>query len=156
MRNLTKTIITFLTAASVLFGAGTSFGEEKRTQTFDMKPGQKVSIELKSGGSIKVSGWDKSQAKVTYYDRMHDFDPYYIDIESHNRDGLKIVAFLEDEHVQNTNLHFDLCVPREIEFEFFTAGGGLVLEDVGDRQLLLRQTDVVDNALACPGVSPGD
>lgn len=129
MKNRLVKLFSLITMAVILSAAETSFSEEKRTQSFDMSPGRKVVIELKDGGSIRITGWDKSSAKVTYYDRTQGLGPYNIDITSRDREGLNIVAFLEDD-VRSTNLHFDIYVPEKTDLEFFTNGGGLQLENV--------------------------
>lgn len=124
----TKSLIAMLIATALLMnGASLSFAE--RIETYDLKPGKKIVLQLEDGGSIKVVGWDKSEAEIAFSERRRNLDDYEINIKETNY-GLKISTELLDHDHSNTGLRVKLKVPRQVDIEFSTMGGGINLEGV--------------------------
>jgi DUF4097 and DUF4098 domain-containing protein YvlB len=127
-RTSTKSLIAVLTAA-VLLATGASLSFAERIETYDLKPGKKIVVELEDGGSIQVVGWNKSEAEITFSDQWRDLDDYETDIEE-TKYGLKISAELVAGENSNTSLLVSLKVPRQVDIEFSTMGGCIQLEDI--------------------------
>jgi DUF4097 and DUF4098 domain-containing protein YvlB len=115
-----------LAVVTAVFWIGAAAGSDRHSETYDVKPGQKLEIDCEDGGGISVSGWDKNQAEIRYSVRNGDLDSYDIEIRK-TRSGLKITASVNDRNMNNISLHFDIRLPREFDVEFHSAGGGLEL-----------------------------
>lgn len=122
-----KIHIFFISMVILLMTTVPSFAS-KRTETFDLSPGQKIVFDLKHGGSIDINGWDKPKAEITVSGRR-DLDDFELTFDKTSY-GLKITASLDHQWKQNNSLSFILNVPHKIDVDFFSAGGGFSLKNV--------------------------
>ena len=127
MNKISKILTLFITTLILLIMSVPSFAF-KRTETFDLSPGQKIVFDLKPGGSIDINGWDKPKAEITFsFDGdMDDFE-WTFDKTSY---GLKITASLAHKRAYNSGFNLQLNVPHKIDVDFFTAGGNFTLKNV--------------------------
>jgi DUF4097 and DUF4098 domain-containing protein YvlB len=129
MNTISTKGLSALLIATVLLMCGASYSFAERTENYDLSPGQKIEFDLEDGGSIRVVGWDKSEAEITFTDRKRDLDDYDIRIKE-TKYGLKISAELASRRDNYTNLRVKVKVPRQVDLEFHTAGGGIAMEGV--------------------------
>lgn len=101
------------------------------TESFDFKPGQLLSLDLSSGGSITIEGWDRPGIEVTYGDKRNSLDHYKIDFEN-NAAGLSVNASALKTN-SSSNLYFEFKAPREMVLDVYTAGGSLDLSGLTGR-----------------------
>ena len=119
-----------LMVVAVLLMIGATYSLAESIGNYDLSPGQKVVFDLEDGGAIYVLGWSESQAEITFSERHRDLDDYDIRIKE-TRYGLKISASIAHRGRNNyTNLRVKVKVPREVDIEFFTAGGSISMEGV--------------------------
>lgn len=109
--------------------AGAAAAEDPVTVEYDFTPGAELSLEFEDGGSAFIIGWDEPRAKVTYFDQRGDLDDHQIDIRE-RRGGLEIVTESARRRHRSQNLVFEISVPREVEVDFSSAGGSLLLREL--------------------------
>ncbi len=138
-------------ALASLFFFGINVHADERVQTYAFSSGQKLELDLNSGGSVTVVGWDQAGVELSLSDRKRDLDEYRIDVTP-TADGLRIFSELIKRN-GGSNLRVGLKVPRNLSIAFDSAGGSLDLSDLageftgrtGGGSLTLRQlTGVVD------------
>ena len=95
------------------------------TESYQFQPGDTLSLDLTSGGSISIEGWDQSGIEVTYGDKYNSFDEYTFDFEN-DANGLSIKVRLA-KGINQSSLSFKFKAPREMVLDFFTAGGDINL-----------------------------
>ena len=78
---------------AMLIATNVSFADKQFTESYDFEPGQTLSLDLKSGGSITIEGWDQSGIVVTYGDTYNELDKHEIDFRN-DAEGLSINASL--------------------------------------------------------------
>lgn len=97
--------------------------DDARTYKFETSPGQTVRLDLKSGGSVTIVGWDEPGAEVSYIQggkgRTHD-------VEVLQRDGGIVVATGAMEG-ESRDLQFTIKLPRRFSVSFESMGGGLAI-----------------------------
>ncbi len=130
-RNFRRTIL-FITAVVMITPAvGAGSGGEK-TGEYRFTPGKTLDIDLKGGGSVSVTGWDREGARVTYSDTKRDLADHGVEIQE-VRGGLRITSKMIHGHNVSHNLDFQINVPRKMNLEFKSMGGGLELENLEGR-----------------------
>jgi DUF4097 and DUF4098 domain-containing protein YvlB len=118
---LTVVIITLLFSNYLLAG-------QDLKREFKLEYGKKVEIDLNTGGSIEIIGWNKELVSLTA--RSHDADIEEFKIEfDENSSGLHI-------HVSNLNhdggsdIDLKLFVPEKCDLELETMGGDITTDNV--------------------------
>lgn len=114
-----------LICTAMLTATHVSAADNQFTESFDFEPGQKLSLDLRVGGSIKIEGWDQPGIEVTYGDKHTSLDHYKIDFEN-NAGGLSVNAN-ELKRNNQTSLYFEFKAPREMVLDLYTAGGSVDL-----------------------------
>jgi DUF4097 and DUF4098 domain-containing protein YvlB len=123
MRAAISIIMFFMFVAVTVF-AGT-FEKE-----FNISPGKKLSINLQTGGSIEVTGWNKNSVKVLVEYRGSKFDEEGVDFYQ-SSSGLDIdVSYGSyNEH----GLDFIINVPEKFDVDIQTMGGDISIVKVEGR-----------------------
>jgi len=94
---------------------------------FKTTPGKSLSIDINSGGSIEIAGWDKDMIMVEAYYEGDHLDEDAISFREHSK-GLDIeVGFWRggDGH-----LEFRINVPKKYDVEIQTMGGDISIRDL--------------------------
>ncbi len=112
---------------AILLITGVAFAQNEFKKEIDVRPGQKLRVDINSGGSIDVLGWDDSRIEVRADIRRYDPEKYHIEIDRHD-DGVDIEAF--DAFGNNRNIHFKIRVPYEFDLNLETMGGDIRIENV--------------------------
>lgn len=120
-----------LVCAAMLMATNVSAADNFFTESFDFEPGQLLSLDFSSGGSITIVGWDQPGIELTYGDEHNSLDHYEIDFET-NADGLSVNASSVGSN-NRSSLHFDIKAPREMVLDVYTAGGSLDLRGLAGR-----------------------
>lgn len=114
-----------LFCTAMLVASQLSAAENQFTERHDFKPGQTLSLDLTSGGSITIEGWEQPGIEVTYGDKRNSLDNYQIDFKN-EANGLSVSAELVSQ-LNSSSLYFEFKAPREMVLDFYTAGGSLNL-----------------------------
>ena len=113
-------ILMLTLVATNVFAAADEF-----TERFDFAPGQTLKLDLSSGGSVTIEGWDQPGIEVTYGDEYNSLDQYSIDFEP-SPTGLSVNAS-QSKHANSSSIYFKFKAPREMILDLYTAGGSLKL-----------------------------
>ena len=89
-------ILMLTLVATNVFAAADEF-----TERFDFAPGQTLKLDLSSGGSVTIEGWDQPGIEVTYGDEHNSLDQYSIDFEP-STTGLSVNAS-QSKHADSSN-----------------------------------------------------
>jgi len=63
-----------LFCTAMLMATQAAAAENWFTESYDFQPGQTLSLDLTSGGSITIEGWDQPGIEVTYGDKYNSLD----------------------------------------------------------------------------------
>ncbi len=134
--NVKKAAVTGVAAALALAIAtalviAPARAEAEEVRKFDVSPGATIEFDLQSGGSVTVTGWDKSAAEIEYWQsgRGHS---HTVEIEKKNG-GLRVTAEPEEYEGRSMSLEFEVRVPHKFNVEFESMGGALELTDLEGR-----------------------
>lgn len=110
----------------ILFISTLSAGEIKKE--FDVSPGGLLEADIKTGGSIHVTGWDKNKVEVTATHRGDRLDEdINLDIDK-MKNGVTINAYASGN--VHTNLHFEVMVPKVYDIDLNTMGGEITVSNI--------------------------
>ncbi|MGD1005714.1 MAG: hypothetical protein ABR980_00590 [Ignavibacteriaceae bacterium] len=105
-------------------------GSQETHKSFAVEKGQKLSIDLKSGGSISITGWEKNEVNVDAVFGGRDRDDIMLEIEK-NSSGVEINSKYKHHHDnENSKAQFDIKVPVKFDVEINTMGGALAIDGV--------------------------
>ena len=97
-------------------------------KSFEVKSGQVLSVDLGTGGSLSITGWDREEVLVEV---DFDDDDYYYDVEIEKTGtGVDISS---DVRAGRHNYHapdFDIKVPRRFDLELQTMGGSIEIDGI--------------------------
>ena len=74
MKNTYHLYVFILIIAAIVLSAGYAASDERMVETFSVKSGQKLDIDLKCGGGVHIEGWDENRVEVAYYERHGDLE----------------------------------------------------------------------------------
>ena len=97
-------------------------------KNFRVASGKKLIIDLKTGGSVVIRGWDQDQVSVQ--SDTDDPQTYELDV-SEVPEGVRIFSrHMGNRRNYSSNLKFDIKVPRRFDVSIDTMGGGVTIEGV--------------------------
>lgn len=97
-------------------------------KVFDAKAGDELEVDIKIGGSIKVSGWDKNSVEVIVNYRGSELDDD-IQLEIEEESGGVSVYARAAGNVRS-KLEFEIKVPNVYDIDLNTMGGGLYIDNI--------------------------
>lgn len=90
---------------------------------FGVGPGKKLALQLRTGGSVDIAGWDEKTVSVKLYLGGRDWQDCRFEA-SENPSGVGIVSRYEgSKNSYSTSLRFEIRVPKEFDVEIASAGG---------------------------------
>lgn len=95
----------------------------KLNNEFAVAKGGKLEIDLKTGGSIKIEGWDKDSAMVDVKFINCDADDYQFDIYKTDS-GIRLKSDFRRK-VHSSNIRVLINIPKEFNIELRSSGGGV-------------------------------
>ena len=104
-----------------MFSAGTFEKEFKTT------PGKKLSVNIQTGGSIEIVGWDKNSINMIVEYRGSDFDEDILEIRERSS-GLDVEVSFGRHH--DDGMDFKFQVPKKFDAELQTMGGEITLSEL--------------------------
>lgn len=120
-------VIPFL-ALFVLFTT-ISFATEVH-QEFQVQPGKKLNIDLKTGGSIRIEGWNKSAVSVDASIAGPDREKCDVQVKQ-TEQGVDIRSrYIGRENNYDTDGSFEIRVPSRFNIEIESMGGGVTIRNV--------------------------
>jgi DUF4097 and DUF4098 domain-containing protein YvlB len=105
-------------------------GSQNIHKSFTVEKGQKLSINLKTGGSISITGWDKDEVNVDASIGGDDWEDVIVELEKTDS-GVEIYSKYKDRHDnENSRTHFEISVPAKFDIDVNTMGGKINLDGV--------------------------
>jgi DUF4097 and DUF4098 domain-containing protein YvlB len=117
-----QTII-FLFMASALLLA-----QNKIERKFEIGSGSDIDIDLHTGGSIIVIGWDKELVEL-FADVDDDIEDYRIDFREHSS-GLSIDVGYSGHGRHSGDVEITIRVPKKSNLELETVGGDISIDNI--------------------------
>jgi DUF4097 and DUF4098 domain-containing protein YvlB len=102
------------------------FAQDKIKKEIETEPGKTLDLELTSGGSIEVEGWDKNAISIVAHIRG-DKEDYYIDVDERSS-GINVEISYEGR--RNGDVSVDVRVPKKYNLKLETMGGDIMLKDI--------------------------
>ncbi len=112
----------------LLIITGLLMAQNSMERKFDIKPGSDVEIDLHTGGSIHVIGWDKNQVSLVA-EADDDLDDYRIDIKERSS-GLSIDVGHSGRGRHSGDFEITVRVPGKTNLNLETVGGDIIIENV--------------------------
>jgi DUF4097 and DUF4098 domain-containing protein YvlB len=121
-----KALILFLS----FFFLGFICSAETIEKEFKVSPGKKLDVDLKTGGSLKIVGWDKDIVRVKSYLRGRDAKDCKVEVEEESG-GVRIYSYYEGRRNNySSDLDFEINVPNKFNLSLETMGGGITIDNV--------------------------
>jgi beta-lactamase regulating signal transducer with metallopeptidase domain/DUF4097 and DUF4098 domain-containing protein YvlB len=93
-------------------------------------PGETLVLDLETGGSVEVRGWDEARVAVEARLGGRDAKDTNVDVERMG-DGVRLHAWYGNRHSSRSSSHeFVIHVPGRFNVSLDSAGGGLSIENV--------------------------
>lgn len=121
MKNFNFIFILILTPLVLL-------AQDKIKKEIQTEPGKTLDLELTTGGSINVTGWDKDLVEIVAHLRG-DKEDYYVDVHERSS-GIKVEVSHEGRGRHNGGVSVDVKVPKKYNLQLETMGGDIMLRDI--------------------------
>jgi hypothetical protein len=98
--------------------------------SYPARPGEKLTLELKTGGRVEIAGWDEPTIRLRA--TLAGPDRRWTTVEIGRRPpGVRILAqTTRNLESSSTNHRFEIRVPRRYDVHIESAGGGLMISGV--------------------------
>ena len=97
---------------------------------FSTEAGKLLDIELDTGGSITIMGWDKNEAEITVFRQGRDWRDCQFDINERSS-GIQIISEFDHKwQNKNTDVHVEIKVPQKYDLDIKTLGGDVNIENI--------------------------
>jgi len=116
----------FLSILSIALISAAMAGEIKRE--FDVKSGGTLEADIRTGGSLFVTGWDKEKVEIIVHYRGRTLDDE-VQLEIQERNG-DIIIDATAESNTNANLEFEIKAPLKFNLDMNTMGGQITVENL--------------------------
>jgi hypothetical protein len=121
MKKIWFVLVAMLMAGSFSLGIGKEFDKE-----IEVEPGKKLSVNIKTGGSIEIHGWEKHIARITVEGKIYDSD--VIDLQK-DEDGIR-VEIDNGSGYDGGSIEFVADVPNKFDLDLQTMGGSIEISSV--------------------------
>ena len=104
---------------------------EELQREFSVKPGQQLTLDLRTGAGVRIEGWDKSVVRIDGSVIGNRSDEIEIEAEQ-TPSGVELTTRYrgrEDGH-HNSDGEFDIRVPNQFNVEIQSMGGSITLRNV--------------------------
>jgi hypothetical protein len=123
MKRILMFCAVFIAASAISHGSDIN-------KEFKVKPGQKLEMDLKSGGAIYITGWNEEKVAVKVNLTGRDAKDVRIEMNEVSA-GVSVTSDVERRHRNwNTDLEFHINVPQKFDLDLNTAGGEITIENV--------------------------
>ena len=102
--------------------------QNKVERTFETASGKRLEIDLSTGGSIEINGWDKNEVSLIANLRG-DKEDYSLEFKERSW-GISVEISFEGRRSSNGGVSLEIQVPRKYDIEMETMGGDLTIDGV--------------------------
>ncbi len=94
---------------------------------FSVKPGETISLDLRSGGSVRISGWDRNEVVVIASSKGDDAEDSNIEI-TQVPGGVNVLSDYDRRQDRgSTDIRFEISAPKHYNISLDSAGGGITI-----------------------------
>ncbi|HYE65151.1 MAG TPA: hypothetical protein VD966_06190 [Pyrinomonadaceae bacterium] len=105
-------------------------GDRQIEKEFRIAAGHKLDFDLKTGGSIDITGWDGELVSVRVHLDGRDWQDCQITFNE-SASGLQILSdYTSGKRSHATDLKFEVKVPKRFNLGFDTMGGSIKISDI--------------------------
>lgn len=102
-----------------------SFGQEVKAS-----PGQTLDLQLVTGATVHIVGWDEPSVKVDAVKKGRDADMVRVEVRRTAR-GVEVLSeYTTKRESRSSRIEIDIKVPRRFDVEIDSMGGEVRIEDV--------------------------
>jgi len=119
-----------LTAVFLLaLATGTASGEDLQRE-FHVAKGKRLTMNIESGGAIRITGWDKELVTISVDRHGADDNACRVDFRETSA-GISVASSYEGRRRNHsTSLTFTVNVPNQFDLELETTGGAIGIDGV--------------------------
>lgn len=137
-RTMIGTLVLVLGSSSVSTGlvqdsvqaTSTTNALQQLEKDFNIPAGKRLNLQLQTGGSVNITGWDKDVVSIKLSAGGRDWQDCRFEANE-TPDALQIVArYQGNRNSYSTSLHFEIKVPKRFDIQIESAGGELRITDV--------------------------
>jgi DUF4097 and DUF4098 domain-containing protein YvlB len=111
-------------------GAAALQAERTIEKQLSAAPGQKLSLDLETGGNLKITGWQSNSVSVKAYLGGRDWQGCTVDINPAS-DGVNVISrHPVDRNSYSTDFRFEIQVPQQFAVQIKSAGGGIDITNI--------------------------
>jgi len=115
---------------SLVQGGESQTALQQLDKDFNIPAGKRLDLQLKTGGSVNITGWAKDVISIRLNVSGRDWQDCRFEANE-TPSGLSIISRYEGERKSySTSLHFEIKVPKSFNIEIQSAGGELRISDV--------------------------
>ncbi len=116
--------------AAIALGACQVFAGERIEKEFDVSPGELLEIDLNTGGSIDIKGWDDNKISVKAYLSGPDYEDCIVEFDE-KATGLEITSHFDHRwRSRSSHIEFEIQIPKKFDLDMETNGGDISVENV--------------------------
>ncbi|OGU56405.1 MAG: hypothetical protein A2V66_06190 [Ignavibacteria bacterium RBG_13_36_8] len=108
----------------------TIFSSERVEKEFKVKSGQKLTIDLQTGGEIRIESWEKEMVKVTAIFGGRDAEDIDLEFDESPLGILITTDYYGRNNNRSSNIRFEIMVPKKFDVDFETMGGDIRINGV--------------------------
>ena len=98
-----------------------------------VKSGGTLDLDLKTGGSVTITSWDRNEVQVRAALRGRDWRDTRVTLMPSDGDATLESRFVQSSNNQSTSHRFIIQIPRTFNVRIRSAGGAISLADVSGR-----------------------
>jgi DUF4097 and DUF4098 domain-containing protein YvlB len=110
-----------------------AFSQETIRRSFNVSPGQKLTLTLKTGGGIRITGWDRPVVSVEGLLKGRDWKNAAVEFEQ-TSGGVQVTSqYIHQQDNSNASLEFDVSVPKRFDIAIDSMGGEIQISAIEGR-----------------------
>ncbi|MEQ9104534.1 MAG: DUF4097 family beta strand repeat-containing protein [Rhodothermales bacterium] len=114
--------------AAILMGSLQVASAQDISRTFTVQPGELLTMDIRTGGDISITGWDRNEVSVDVRITGRDAESVEVDIDETSRG----VAIRTDNSMRRGRavVEVTVMVPSRFNLDMETTGGDIVIDGV--------------------------
>ena len=105
------------------------YAQTKTNYELKTEPGKMLRVNLGTGGSIEIFGWDKKMVSIDVDIDRYDIDDYDIEVDEFSK-GISVDVQYIGRRSRSTSVNLRIKVPRKYDLEMETMGGEIIIDGV--------------------------
>lgn len=130
--NLNKEIImkNLLISLLILVVATLGFADKVVKKEFKVKPGGTLIVDLKTGGSLEITGWKKNLVDIKFSVEGKDADEVKVETDQSGNQVEFLSRFPKEKGNYKVKVHLEVMVPAKFDLQLESRGGKFKISNV--------------------------